>query len=78
MEKKGICLIEWPIRLGHELTPKDRLDIHFQIKQKENDDDEEDLEVRTRYVTLTPHGKKWSQQIRKLDEEGYLDDLIIE
>ena len=73
-------MIEWPIRLGQELTPKNRLDIHFQImKQKEdNNNNDDDLEVQTRYETLIPHGTKWLQQIRMLDEEGYLDDFIIE
>ena len=49
------------------------------MKQKEdNNNNDDDLEVQTRYETLIPHGTKWLQQIRMLDEEGYLDDFIIE
>jgi len=75
-----ISLIEWPSRLG-DLTPLERLDISFQIHMDSNDSEEEDddePETRTRHLTLTPHGKKWRDKILLLDEEGYLDDLIIE
>lgn len=49
---EGVCLVEWPDRLG-ALMPKDRLDIHIDFhKTKETG----------RIITLTPHGS-WTTRL---------------
>lgn len=59
-------------RLG-ELMPAERLEITFKI-----DPSTIEHEENTRYLTLTPHGDKWSERLARIENEGYLDDLIIE
>lgn len=73
--KNGICLIEWPSRLGEEL-PLDRLDVTFRI----HDGEElvEDEESKTRFLTLRAHSQKWEERLKSLVDEGYLDDLLID
>lgn len=69
-----ISLIEWPSRLGR-LVPSECLEITFKIiGDAENNDSDEN----TRILTLTPHGQRWEQQIKKMEEDGYLDDLMVE
>jgi len=71
--KNCISLIEWPSRLG-DLTPPQRLGITFTIDPQTIDEGEEN----TRYLKLTPYGEKWEKYLTQIQEEGYLDDLIVE
>ena len=49
----GVCIVEWPDRLGG-LLPKDRLDINIAfVKDSEN----------SREMTFTPHGA-WNQRMK--------------
>mmetsp|Transcript_58618 Transcript_58618/g.174498 ORF Transcript_58618/g.174498 Transcript_58618/m.174498 type:complete len:331 (-) Transcript_58618:223-1215(-) len=75
--KNGICLIEWPSRLGEELPP-DRLDITFRIHDGDETEEEEDEESITRFLTLRAHSQKWEQRLKTLEAEGYLDDLLLD
>lgn len=70
--KECISLVEWPSRLG-ELMPDERLEITFKI-----DPSTIEHEENTRYLTLTPHGDMWSERLARIENEGYLDDLIVE
>lgn len=70
--KECISLIEWPSRLG-QMMPNERLEINFRIDPTCFEDEE-----NTRYLTLKPHGEKWTKRIEELVEDGCLDDLIIE
>ena len=73
---KGISLIEWPSRLG-SLLPNERLDITFRITDtnEERDGDEYD---NARYLLLEAHGENWTKRLKSVDNEGYLDDMIVE
>jgi tRNA threonylcarbamoyladenosine biosynthesis protein TsaE len=70
--KECISLIEWPSRLG-KMMPSERLEIIFRIDPSCFEDEE-----NTRYLTLKPHGEKWTKRINDLIEDGCLDDLIVE
>ena len=70
---KGISLIEWPSRLGQRLPPE-RLEVNIKIDQ----DEVEDSDECKRYISLTPHGKRWEERLDTILEEGYLDDLIVD
>ena len=52
----GICLVEWPDRLG-DYTPPDRLDICIRIADPRSD-------LRTAQVTA--HGAEWQTRIEEL------------
>jgi tRNA A37 threonylcarbamoyladenosine biosynthesis protein TsaE len=73
----GIALIEWPSRLGR-ITPTNRLDISFRIlddnttKSKTEDDN-----AIMRHITLEAHGDQWSERLKRLVDEGYVDDLLL-
>ena len=71
--KNCISLIEWPSRLG-KLIPSQRLHINFRIDPKSDDNNDEN----TIFLTLTPYGEKWEKHLEKIQDDGYLDDLIIE
>lgn len=74
--KNGICLIEWPSRLGEDLPP-DRLDVTFRIHDGEDFKDE-DEESKTRFLTLRAHSGRWEERLKALEDEGYLDDLLVD
>jgi tRNA A37 threonylcarbamoyladenosine biosynthesis protein TsaE len=71
----GICLVEWPSRLG-SFKPAKRLDLTIRIDETARDIDEEDSIARI--LTLQPHGERWEERLRLIQDEGYLDDLILE
>ena len=80
-----ISLIEWPSRL--HTKPEVRLDVTLSIDSSivqgehgdsDGDDDEEDgSESASRVMKLVPHGESWVERLKFLEEEGYLDDLIM-
>ena len=78
-----ISLIEWPSRLHSK--PKVRLDVTLTIdstivqeEDSDSDDDEEDgSESARRVMKLVPHGESWIERLKFLEDEGYLDDLIM-
>lgn len=55
-EQQGVCVVEWPDRLG-SLTPDSRLDIYIE---------QEPLEAR-RFI-LTPRGDAWQQRMARIAE----------
>ena len=55
-EQRGVCVVEWPDRLG-SLTPDDRLDIHI-----------EQAPSAIRRFTLTPRGLVWRQKMDRMAE----------
>ena len=73
----GIALIEWPSRLG-STTPTNRLDISFRIiddnATKPNTGDDNAV---MRHITLEAHGEQWSERLKRLVDEGYVDDLLL-
>ncbi len=58
--------------------PKERLEINFQIDRVDAGDDDDEIEEHTRYLTLTPHGDRWIERIKRIESDGYLDDMIVE
>lgn len=70
--KECISLIEWPSRLG-QMMPLERLEINFRIDPASYDEEE-----NIRYLTLKPHGERWTKRINDLIDDGCLDDLIVE
>lgn len=83
-------MIEWPSRLG-SISPDCYLEIVFKIVDDKVDEEEvvvvdkvveelgeNDDEEVVRVITLIPHGKKWVDKLRNIEEGGYLDDMIIE
>ena len=78
-----ISLIEWPSRL--HTKPEVRLDVTLTIdstivqeEDSDSDDDEEDgSESARRVMKLVPHGESWIERLKFLEDEGYLDDLIM-
>ena len=84
-----ISLIEWPSRL--RVKPEVRLDVTLTIdstmmqqqqqdcsdEDDEKEDEEIDYETRDRCMKLVPHGDRWVERLKFLEEEGYLEDLII-
>jgi hypothetical protein len=77
----GIALIEWPLRLGTSgLIPTERLDVFMTIQTNENStttNEEEEESVTPRLVTLQAHGRRWTQRLQRLVDEGYVDDLLL-
>lgn len=53
-EQQGVCIVEWPDRLG-TLTPKERLDIVFEQTGPEE-----------RRIILMPRGTDWQQRTRQI------------
>lgn len=79
MVQLGISLIEWPSRLSPSLIPKTRLDINFRINV-DNDKHPSTLDgdvYRSRILVVQPHGELWINRLKVLQQEGYLDDLIL-
>jgi len=77
-----ISLIEWPSRLG-SISPDSHLEIVFRIIDEERPEDKEkvgdgDDDEVARVITLIPHGGKWLETLRNIEDGGYLDDMIIE
>lgn len=87
-----IALIEWPSRLEH-LMPSDRLDIYIQLQLLDNNkqrqstgdmgDDDDSTETMdnsniSRLVTLKAHGSQWTERLRSLVDEGYVDDWVVD
>jgi len=80
-----ISLIEWPSRL--HTKPEVRLDVTLTIdstlvqggdSDSDGDDEEEDgSESASRIMKLVPHGETWIERLKFLEDEGYLDDLIM-
>lgn len=60
-------------------TPTDRLDISFRIHDdnatKTNNDEGDDAIMR--HITLEAHGDQWSERLKRLVDEGYVDDLLL-
>ena len=54
LTQQGVCIIEWPDRLG-SLTPDVHLDINIQ----------QDTDASRRLV-LTPHGSSWEKRITRI------------
>jgi tRNA threonylcarbamoyladenosine biosynthesis protein TsaE len=78
----GIALIEWPLRLGTSsgLIPTERLDVSMTIQtndEKSTTTDDDDEESVTRLVTLQAHGRRWTQRLQRLVDDGYVDDLLL-
>lgn len=65
---KGISLIEWPSRLVDELIPEERLEININI----------DEDTDKRIMSMRPSGETWEERLTHLQQEGYLDDLILD
>ena len=77
---KGIALIEWPSRLSPSLIPGTRLDINFRINLEDNTHPSSTLDgddCKNRILVVQPHGDSWIDRLRTLQQEGYLDDLIV-
>jgi hypothetical protein len=55
------------------MMPLERLEINFRIDPASYDNEE-----NIRYLTLKPHGERWTKRINDLIDEGCLDDLIVE
>lgn len=74
----GIALIEWPSRL-QRATPRNRLDISFRIHDDNTKmtNEEDDDEAIMRHITLEAHGDQWSERLKRLVDEGYVDDLLL-
>lgn len=73
-----ISLIEWPSRLGPK-TPSDRLEITIKIdKDFHLVGDNGEREESTRNVFLKAFGGRWEDRLKQIQDDGYLDDLIIE
>lgn len=80
-----ISLIEWPSRL--HTKPEVRLDVTLTIdsaivdvESGDSDDEEEEddgSESASRIMKLVPHGETWIERLKFLEDEGYLDDLIM-
>ena len=82
-----ISLIEWPSRLHSK--PEVRLDVTLTIDSRivqeeedsDSDDDEEEeddgSESASRVMKLVPHGETWVERLKFLEDEGYLDDLMM-
>jgi hypothetical protein len=87
-----VSLIEWPRRLGDRL-PSDRLDVQITIlpspaavaeaaAEEEGEvvggdfsaDGPDDLPRR---VVLRPLGERWKDRMRRLIEDGSMEDLIV-
>jgi len=74
--KECISLIEWPSRLG-SMIPNERLEITISIdRDAVNSSDEQ--EENTRILLLKPYGERWVQRLQRVQDDGYLDDLIVE
>lgn len=56
LTQQGVCIIEWPDRLG-SLTPDVHLDINIQ----------QDTES-SRCLVLTPHGSSWEERMARIAE----------
>ncbi|CAN8062418.1 unnamed protein product [Agarophyton chilense] len=79
---QAACLIEWPDRL-HSITPRTRLEIHMSyindapgVEPSEDDpwgfgiEDSDNLRQQCgRYVSLRPHGRKWSERVKTLIDD---------
>jgi tRNA A37 threonylcarbamoyladenosine biosynthesis protein TsaE len=81
-----ICLLEWPQRLlGTRFIPEIRLELQLRISTQreegndmdENDKLEYDDDIRPRYVTIIPYGRRWEERLEWLVSEGYVDDWIV-
>jgi hypothetical protein len=63
------------------LIPTERLDVSMTIQTNDEnsttttDDDEES--VTRRLVTLQAHGRRWTQRLQRLVDDGYVDDLLL-
>jgi tRNA threonylcarbamoyladenosine biosynthesis protein TsaE len=57
LEQNGVCIIEWPDRLG-ALTPDLRLDIRI---EQEPD--------ASRRLVLTPHGPSWEARMARIADD---------
>ena len=55
--------------------PAQRLEIVFTI---DADSADEDVEENARMLKITAHGEKRNKHLQKIQDEGYLDDLIVE
>lgn len=75
--KECISLIEWPSRLG-TLEPEERLEITIKIDNDSAGTLEDDTEEIPRILYMKPHGVKWEERLKQIQDDGYLDDLIIE
>lgn len=66
--REEVALVEWPVRLPTHLRPPHRLDVHIGIQP----DDE-------RVVTMTPTTTEsvWSNRLKIIRDEGYVDDLLL-
>ena len=86
---EGISLVEWPSRLGSRL-PQDRLEITFRIDLElnhrsdesardgdDNDGDNENDDSIARLLILQPIGDRWIEKLKRVEADGYLDDMII-
>jgi tRNA threonylcarbamoyladenosine biosynthesis protein TsaE len=73
----GISLIEWPIRLGRDKIPPQRLEVHITIPSEYTVEDV-DTEDKLRHLTMTPYGSIWEERLQRLLASGYVDDLILE
>jgi hypothetical protein len=83
-----VSLIEWPRRLGDRL-PGDRLDVQITILPAPSAVAEEEGEVvggefsadgpddLPRRVVLRPFGERWKDRMRRLIEDGSMEDLIV-
>jgi tRNA threonylcarbamoyladenosine biosynthesis protein TsaE len=72
----GICLVEWPSRLG--IKPVDRLDITLTMDSATaGDDGDDDGASRPRLMHLVPHGDRWLERLKFLESNGYFDDLLF-
>jgi len=84
-----ISLIEWPSRLGNSI-PTNRLEITFKIdpdyqiyyeddeQDHSEEKEEEEEESLTRILTLEAYGDEWKRRLQLLEDEGYIDDLIVD
>ena len=46
-------------------------------EEVEDEDSLIDYETKNRCMKLVPHGDRWVERLKFLEDEGYLEDLII-
>jgi len=77
-------LIEWPVRLPHNLIPRNRLDIDIKISDfgqgpdvAEDDNGAENSDIKARIVVLTAKSPVWNEQFEIIRKGSLLDDLLL-
>lgn len=75
---RALSLIEWPVRLPECLVPSDRLDITIHIAAAVDDVAGDNDDTLARTLILTPRSDAWHRRIQAIQDEGYVDDLLLD